>query len=92
MFNEGGYWDKVRRGELIMVPIHEGVPTPDKEQPLGTRTMTYALRESKDGPDVARIHGFVQPGWVIGASGMWDPKRIFKDGILYRIVKEKDRA
>jgi hypothetical protein len=85
MFNEGRYWERVREGELVAVEIHVGVPTPDKEQPPGTLTKTFAIRETHEGPDLAHAHAFIQPGWIIGASGRLDPKRIFRDGVLYRL-------
>jgi len=87
MFNEGQYWERVQTGELVAIPIHEGTPTPDKNLPPGTKTFTFAIRETSDGPDLAHAHAFVQPGWIIGASGRLDPKRIWKDGKLYRIFK-----
>ena len=87
MFNAGRYWERVREGELVIVELYSGEPDPDKGQPPGTRTVTYAFRESKAGPDLAHAHAFIQPGWVIGASGKPDPKRIWKDGILYLLKK-----
>jgi hypothetical protein len=91
MFNDGRYWERVQSGELFYVTIHEGTPTPDKNQPPGTKTIMVAIRETLNGPDLAHAHGFIQPGWVIGAKGRLDPKRIWKDGKLYRIVYDKNR-
>lgn len=91
MFNEGRYWERVQAGELVAVIIHEGTPMADKNQPPNTKTVTVAIRESKEGPDLAHAHGFFQPGGTIGASGLMDPKRIWKDGKLYRIIKQKNR-
>jgi len=90
IFNEERYWERVQSGELIAVAIHEGTPTPDKQQPLGTKTVTVAIRETVDGPDLAHAHGFIQPDGTIGASGLMDPKRIWKDGKVYRIIKKKN--
>lgn len=92
MFNEGRYWERVQTGELVAVTIHEGTPTFDKNQPTGTKTVTIAIRESADGPDLVHAHGFIQPGGAIGASGLMDPKRIWKDGKVFRIIKQKHRA
>ncbi len=91
MFNEDRYWERVQSGELVAVPIHEGTPTPDKQQPPGTKTVTVAIRETLDGPDLAHAHGFIQPSGIIGASGLMDPKRIWKDGKVYRIIKQRNR-
>jgi hypothetical protein len=91
MFNEGRYWERVQSGELVAIPIHEDTPMADKNQPAGTKTVTYAIRETENGPDLAHAHGFIQPGGTIGASGKIDPKRIWKDGSVYRIIKAKNR-
>ena len=86
MFNEGQYWRRVQAGELFQKIIHKGTPDPQNNQPPGTMTVTIAIREgSEDGPTLAEVHGFIEPGWVIGASGKLDPKRIWKDGKVYRI-------
>src|ERR1700728_1498913 len=91
MFNEGQYWEKVRSRELVAVVIHEGMPDPDSGQPSGTITRTYAIRD-RDGNDLVHAHAFIQPGWIIGASGRLDPKRIWKDGVLYRIKRDDPAA
>src|SRR5258708_6968860 len=80
IFNEERYWERVQSGELVAITIHEGSPTADKNQPPGTKTVTVAIRETAAGPDLAHAHGFIQPGGIIGASGLMDPKRIWKDG------------
>src|SRR5262245_31406647 len=87
MFNEDRYWERVCSGELHYVKIHEGLPSPDSRQPPGTQTVTIEIRDSS-GSALAHAHGFIQPGWVIGASGLWDPKRIWKNGVLYRIQRD----
>ena len=84
MFNAGKYWERVQSGELNSVEIHVGTPDAASGQPLGTRSKTIEIRD-KTGAALAHAHGFIQPGWIIGASGKLDPKRIWKDGILYRI-------
>ena len=42
----------------------------------------------KDGSELVRAHRFVLPDGSIGASGKPDPKRLLKDGKLYRIEKK----
>ena len=85
MFNSGMYWERVRSGELELVIIHQGTPDPESEQPPGTVTRMYSIRNSL-GEDLVHAHAFIQPGWVIGGGGRLDPKRIWKDGKLYRIT------
>src|SRR5262245_51311602 len=92
MFNDGRYWERVQAGELYAKIIHEGTPTLESGQPPGTRTMMIEIRESENGPALAHCHGFIQPGWVIGASHRLDPKRIWKDGKVYRIKREDSEA
>src|SRR5260370_26331433 len=88
IFNTGRYWERVRSGELDAVVIHEGTPDSDSEQPPGTVTRTYEIRD-RSGAALAHAQAFIQPGWVIGGSGKLDPKRIWKDGKLYRIDRSK---
>ena len=89
MFNEGRYWERVQAGELVVVPIHEGKPMPDKEQPSGTKTVTVSIRDH-DGSELAHAHGFIQPGGIIGASGLMDPKTHLerREGLSDRQTKE----
>jgi hypothetical protein len=91
MYNEGRYWPRVQAGELFCKIIHKGVPDHSSGQPPGTMTVMIAIREgSIDGRDLVHAHGFVESGWVIGASGKLDPKRIWKDGNLYRRKKGEE--
>jgi hypothetical protein len=87
IFNEGLYWPRVQIGELDAVAIHWGTPDPESGQEPGTRTVMIAIRD-KTGADLVHAHGFIEPGWMIGASGKLDPKRIWKDGKLYRLKRE----
>jgi len=40
------------------------------------------------GNEVARVHQYLRPDGTIGASGKPDPKRVFINGTLYRLVKK----
>jgi hypothetical protein len=55
--------------------------------PLGTRSQMISYRDSND-DEVARVHQYVKPNGAIGASGRPDPKRVLKDGILYRLHRK----
>lgn len=43
-----------------------------------------------DGHEVARAHRYLRTDGTIGASGLPDPKRIKKDGVLYAEKSKKD--
>lgn len=88
MFNEGGYVERVRKGELTEVIVHSGIPNPVIGLPAGTKSQMISYRD-ENGEEVARAHRFLKPDGTIGASGLADPKRIFKNGTLYRLEKSK---
>jgi hypothetical protein len=44
------------------------------------------------GEELARAHRYIGPDGKIGASGKPDPKRVYKDGKLYRIKSKKQLA
>jgi len=90
MFNEGRYWERVQAGELIAVTLREGSPDPANQQPAGTKSVVYVIR-TREGEDLVHAHAYVKPDGAIGASGRPDPKRIYKDGTVYRAGKQKDR-
>ena len=88
MFNESMLVERAKAGEIVEVVIHSGLPTPDKGLPAGSRTQMISYRD-KSGLELARAHRFVLPDGSIGASGKPDPKRMLKDGILYRLRKSE---
>jgi hypothetical protein len=89
MFNELMLVERAKNGEIEEV-IHAGVPTEDKGLPDGSETQMVSYRE-KNGLELARAHRFVLPDGSIGASGKPDPKRLLKDGVLYRLRKSEAR-
>ncbi len=38
--------------------------------------------------EIARVHQYLRTDGTIGASGKPDPKRLYADGKLYRLVKK----
>jgi hypothetical protein len=83
MFNEGMYWELVCSRKYTFKVIRDGEPEPDSNEPPGTRSWAISIRD-EIGIEVVQAHMYKRPGWVIGASGKPDPKRIYKDGKLYR--------
>jgi hypothetical protein len=90
MFNDGGYWEKVKAGELreVIMP-HDDRPAPD-HQPPGTRSQMISYRDASD-KEIARVHQYLRPDGTLGGRGKPDPKRLLHDGVLYRLVKAKNR-
>lgn len=87
MFNEGGYVDRAKQGEIREVVTHSGTPSPEIGLPLGSQSQMISYLD-KNGTELARAHRFVLPDGSIGASGKPDPKRLLQDGTLYRIEKK----
>jgi hypothetical protein len=44
---------------------------------------------NEQGFEMARVHQYERPDGTLAASGRPDPKRLFQDGILYRLLKKK---
>ena len=88
MFNEGGYVDRAKNGELREKITHSGTPSQEIGLPPGTVSQMVSYLD-ENGEELARAHRFVLPDGSIGASGKPDPKRLLKDGKLYRIEKSK---
>ena len=90
-FNKGQYWERVQNGELSETILGDNHPTtPAANQPFCTRSQMISYREQ--GNEVARVHQYLLPNGTLGASGRPDPKRLFEDDILYRLVKKHHRS
>lgn len=88
MFNREDFVGRAARGEIKEVIVHSGQPSPEVGLPPGSRTEMLSYLD-ENGAELARAHRFVLPDGSIGASGKPDPKRVFKDGKIYRIQKKK---
>jgi hypothetical protein len=80
--------ERAESGEIIAVVVHSGTPSQEVGLPPGSRSEMISYREI-NGFELARAHQYVLPDGRIGASGKPDPKRVLKDGKLYRIEKTK---
>ncbi len=88
MFNEGGYWDKAKSGELTVHQLEDRHPAlTAANEPFCTRSQMLSYRDPSN-YEVARVHQYLRTDGTIGASGRPDPKRIFSNGILYRLEKK----
>lgn len=89
MFNDGAFWEKAKSGQFKMVPLENRHPAlTAANEPYCTRSQMISYRDASDN-EVARVHQYLRPDGTIGASGKPDPKRLFLDGTLYRLVKKK---
>jgi hypothetical protein len=86
MFNEERFPERAETGEVTAVVVHSGAPSPEVGLPFGTKSEMVSYRDV-NGLELARAHRYLLPDGTVGASGKPDPKRLFKDGILYRIQK-----
>ena len=83
MFNDGRYVARAAAGELTVRVVRDHHPSSPKALvPFCTRSQSIAYFDRK-GDEVATAHQYLQPNGTLGASGLPDPKRLMKDGILY---------
>jgi hypothetical protein len=86
LFNEHQLWEKVQQGEFTSTVLESRIAPPNAEQPAGTVSQMLSYRDSANN-EVARVHQYLKPDGTIGGKGRPDPKRVFLDGVLYRLVK-----
>jgi hypothetical protein len=87
MFNEERFFERSEAGEIKAIVVHSGTPSPDIELPPDSKSQLISYRDI-NGLEVARAHQYILPDGRIGASGKPDPKRILKNGRLYRLAKK----
>ena len=87
IFNDGRYWERCQSGELTQrVLEHRHPALTAANEPFCTYSQMISYFDP-DGNEVARVHQYLRADGTIGASGKPDPKRVIKDGILYRLAK-----
>lgn len=92
LFNENRFWERTKTGELTAVVTDNRHPALTKaNEPICTYSQAVSYRDA-DNSEVARVHQYLRPDGKIGASGLPDPKRLYLNGTLYRLVRQKDRA
>jgi hypothetical protein len=84
-FNRGRYYERVLSGELRAVVKRDSTPVrPKANEPIGTHSQEVSYLDATN-EEVARVHQYIRPLGGRGASGLPDPKRLFENGILYRL-------
>lgn len=90
IFNENNLWEKVKSGELNAVILESRKAPADAQQGDNTLSQSISYRDS-DGNEIARVHQYLKPDNTLGGSGKPDPKRVFHEGVLYRLVRAKNK-
>jgi hypothetical protein len=86
-FNKGRYWERAKAGEFAVVVMEDRHPAlTAANEPFCTHSQMVSYRDTAN-REIARVHQYVRPDGSIGASGRPDPKRLYQDGVLYRLVK-----
>src|SRR5580698_11534962 len=88
IFNEGGFWEKTKSGELTTVPLEDRHPALTvANEPFCTRSQMVSYRDASDN-ELCRVHQYLRTDGTIGASGKPDPKRLLLGDTLYRLQKK----
>ena len=87
LFNHGGFLQRVQAGSLQERIVQDRHPSaPAAPVPFCTRSQLVEYTDAVGFP-VALVHQYLQPDGTLGASGLPDPKWVFRDGIIYRLRK-----
>jgi hypothetical protein len=94
LFNEN-YLPRIQAGEITTVVLRGANKHPSPilaHEPFCTESQEVSYRDPVTGQELARAHRYLRRDGTIGASGFPDPKRVYLNGILYRIIKQKHRS
>lgn len=91
IFNENRYWERLQAGEFTAVILESRNAPAEAGQPPQTLSQSISYRDL-DGNEVARVHQYLlADGVTLGAGGRPDPKRLFHNGVLYRLIRGQNR-
>jgi hypothetical protein len=82
-------WDEPRfQAEFLQrtqqrVDVSENLAPPDANQVPGTMSHVYDFVNNDQHELLGTFHAYIEPGGVIGASGMYDPIFLLVDGVPY---------
>ena len=86
-FNTGRYWERTQAGDLTSVILEDRHPSLTvANEPFCTRSQMVSYRDGAQ--EIARVHQYLRTDGTIGASGKPDPKRLYENGILFRLTKK----
>ncbi len=92
LFN-ANYLDRIRTGEIQEIVIRGAGRHPSlyaANEPYCTESQQISYIDRQSGQELARAHRYLRPNGTLGASGLPDPKRVFLNGVWYRIIKKKN--
>src|SRR3990172_6671473 len=92
LFNEGGFWERARTGELVQVLRRDGHPSPPRaNEPYCTRSQIIAYVDRR-GQRIAVVHQYLRrDGNLGGGGGKPDPKRLVIGSVLYAVIEPERR-
>jgi hypothetical protein len=82
IFNDSGYWELAKQGELLEKLYSEAQPQKSAGEPPGTLSQIVAYLDPQ-GRQVAIVHQYLRKDGTLGGSGRPDPKKIFYQGNIY---------
>jgi hypothetical protein len=80
IFNDGDYYGRACRNELLTSVEAERPAPPSAGQPPGTMSRVVVYYDLPSLRRVALVHEYRLPDGTLGASGRPDPKRILLEG------------
>ncbi len=86
LFNKNRLWERLQENEFTSFILESRVAPATAGEPAGTLSQMVSYRDL-DSNEIARVHQYLRADGSIGGSGKPDPKRVFIEGILYRLVK-----
>lgn len=88
LFNSSGYYQRVLAGEFTTKLVRDKVPLrlPPSE-PAETKSQNVYYYD-ENGVFVALVHQYLRPDGTIGASGRPDPKKLYLNGHMYKLIPE----
>jgi hypothetical protein len=92
LFNDN-YLPKIQAGQIQEKVLRGGGRHPSlplANEPYCTESQVVSYIDPSSNQEVARAHRYLRPDGTIGASGLPDPKRVFLNDVLYRIIKKKN--
>ena len=85
-FNGSGYWENVKSGKWTAIVMESRTSDALPNETVEITSLMLSYRDEA-GNEMARVHQYQRPDGSIAASGKPDPKRMVRDGTLYRLIK-----
>lgn len=84
IFNEDKFVERGESGELIVKITRSREVLTDKVRDWIPGTLSQELKYyDHNGVLMAKAHRYLRPDGKLAASGMVDPKRVVRDGVMY---------